>query len=114
VRDSRTGEPAVADVKRNRRGDPFALHGDECDLTITWRGSAFGLQHPELGLLGPVPYRRTGGHSGPHGFAWISAPGLDPGDRGVTAASDVAPTILDLLGAPNARVTGRSVLTGVG
>ncbi len=111
LRDSATGELAVARVTRNRRGDPFALHGDEADVSVTWQGSAFGLLHPEHGLLGPVPYRRTGGHTGPHGFAWISAPGLAPGGRGVTAASDVAPTILDLLGAPSPRISGTSLLS---
>ena len=110
LRDSRTGEPAVAGIKRNRRGDPLGMHGDEADVTVTWQGSAFGLLHPEHGLLGPIPYRRTGGHTGPHGFAWVSAPQVAAGDRGVAAASDVAPTILDLLGAPNPRISGRSLL----
>ena len=110
LRDSRTGEPAVAGIKRNRRGDPLGMHGDEADVTVTWQGSAFGLLHPEHGLLGPIPYRRTGGHTGPHGFAWVSAPQVPAGDRGVAAASDVAPTILDLLGAPSPRISGRSLL----
>jgi hypothetical protein len=47
-----------------------------------------------------VPYRRTGGHTGPYGFASVSAPGVIPGEHGVRPAFDVAPTIVDLLGAP--------------
>ena len=69
------------------------------------------LEHPRLGLVGPVPLRRTGGHTGRYGMAYVLAPGLDPGDRGVRSAFDVAPTIVDLLGArPAGPMSGSSLL----
>ena len=44
-------------------------------------------------------------------MAYVMAPGLDPGDRGVWSAFDVVPTIVELLGArPPAGMTGKSLL----
>lgn len=99
--DPRTGEGVVRLIERPSRGrDPRDLPGGSADVVISWHGGAFGLRHPVHGLVGPVPYRRTGGHTGPHGFASVSAPGVIGGEHGVRSAFDVAPTIVDLLGAP--------------
>jgi hypothetical protein len=44
-------------------------------------------------------------------MAYVQAPGLEPGDRGVRSAFDVVPTIARLLGArPPAGVSGESLL----
>lgn len=110
-RDPRTGEPAVATIERASTRDPLALGGSECDLTVVWRSTAAALAHPRLGIVGPVALRRTGGHTGPHGVAYVAAPGVTPGDRGVHSAFDVVPTLLDLLGCrPPGRVSGASLL----
>lgn len=93
-----TGEPAVDVIECPWTRDPLALKGSESDLLVVWRGVAAALEHPRLGLIGPVALRRTGGHTGPHGMAYLVAPGLAPGDRGVRSAFDVAPTMLQLLG----------------
>jgi hypothetical protein len=99
--DPRTGEGVVRLVERPGRGrDPRELDGGIADVVISWRGGAFALRHPVHGLVGPVPYRRTGGHTGPYGFASVSAPGVIRGEYGVRPAFDVVPTIVDLLGAP--------------
>jgi predicted AlkP superfamily phosphohydrolase/phosphomutase len=110
--DPRTGEGVVRLVERPGRGhDPRDLGGGTADLIISWRGGAFGLRHPVHGLIGPVPYRRTGGHTGPHGFASVSAPGVIPGEHGVRPAFDISPTIVDLLGAaPVDGLTGNTFL----
>jgi hypothetical protein len=109
-RDPRTGQPMVAAVERASTANPLALASTESDLVVVWRDVAAALEHPRLGLIGPVPLRRTGGHTR-DGIAYIAAPGLKPGDRAVRPSSDVAPTIVQLLGAENAvRLAGRSLL----
>jgi predicted AlkP superfamily phosphohydrolase/phosphomutase len=111
-RDPRTGEPAVEAIDRAWTRDPLGLTGSEADLLVVWRGVAAALEHPRLGLVGPVPLRRTGGHTGPHGMAYIAGPGVEPGARGVRSSFDVVPTIVELLGLPRpARMSGTSLLS---
>jgi predicted AlkP superfamily phosphohydrolase/phosphomutase len=106
-----TGAPAVECVERAWTQDPRALGGSEADLVVVWRDVATALEHPRLGLVGPVALRRTGGHTGPHGLGYLTAPGLAPGDRGVRSSFDVVPTIVELLGSPPlAGVSGTSLL----
>lgn len=109
-RNPRTGEPVVRSVERASTRDPLALTGSEADLLIVWRDVVAAFDHPRLGLIGPVPLLRTGGHTGRYGVAYIAAPGLAAGDHGVRSAFDVVPTIADLLGerAP-AHVSGTSL-----
>ena len=71
------------------------------------------VEHPRLGLIGPAALRRTGGHTGRHGMAYVVAPGLAPGDRGVRSAFDVVPAMAELLGRqPPAGLSGISLLAG--
>jgi hypothetical protein len=108
-----TGEPAVESIERPWTRDPLALEGSESDLLVIWRGVATALEHPRLGLVGPVPLRRTGGHTGRYGVAYLAAPGVAAGERHVRSSFDVAPTMVELLGsAPVAGMTGRSLLSG--
>jgi hypothetical protein len=111
-RDPRTGEPSVASIERVSTSDPLTLPSSESDMLIIWRDVAAAMEHPRLGLIGPIPLRRTGGHT-PHGVAYLAAPGVAPGDRGVRSSFDVVPTIVELLGAkPSTPVTGKSLLKG--
>jgi hypothetical protein len=93
-----TGEPAVDSIERAWTRNPLGLAGSESDLLVVWRGVATALEHPRFGLIGPVALRRTGGHTGRHGMAYVLTPGLDPGDHGVRSSFDVVPTIVELLG----------------
>jgi predicted AlkP superfamily phosphohydrolase/phosphomutase len=93
-----SGAPAVESIERASTPDPLLLGSSESDLLVVWRGVATALQHPRLGLIGPVALRRTGGHTGRHGMAYVAAPGLAAGDHGVRSSFDVVPTIIDLLG----------------
>ena len=112
-RDPRTGEPSVASIERVSTSDPLTLPSSESDMLIIWRDVAAAMEHPRLGLIGPIPLRRTGGHT-PHGVAYLAAPGVAPGDRGVRSSFDVVPTIVELLGAkPSTPVTGKSLLKGL-
>jgi predicted AlkP superfamily phosphohydrolase/phosphomutase len=106
-----SGEPAVESIERASTQDPLRLGRSESDLLVVWRGVATALQHPRLGLIGPVALRRTGGHTGRHGMAYVAAPGLAAGDHGVRSAFDVVPTIIELLGGqPDPGVSGTSLL----
>jgi predicted AlkP superfamily phosphohydrolase/phosphomutase len=110
-RNPRTGEPMVDSFERSSTRNPLALAPSEADLLVVWRGVAAALEHPRLGVIGPVPLRRTGGHTGPHGVAYVAAPGFEAGDRGVRSSFDVVPTIVRMLGAePLPRLSGTSLL----
>jgi hypothetical protein len=55
---------------------------------------------PTFGRIGPVPYGRTGGHVN-RGFALVNAERYQPGSTLAQGrVSDLAPTMLALLGAP--------------
>jgi predicted AlkP superfamily phosphohydrolase/phosphomutase len=113
IRNPRTGERAVDSIHRAGTRVPLALTGSEADLVVVWGGVAAALEHPQLGLIGPVPLRRTGGHTGPYGMAYIAAPGLEPGDHGVRSSFDVVPTLIRLLGGePPPGMSGTSLLSG--
>jgi predicted AlkP superfamily phosphohydrolase/phosphomutase len=96
-RDAHTGAPVVADVTRCD-GDPYALNGSGSDIEILFQGCSTGWQHPEFGVIGPLPFRRTGGHTGDHGIAWFAGNGLAGQDLGTRSAFDVVPTLFALMG----------------
>jgi predicted AlkP superfamily phosphohydrolase/phosphomutase len=109
--DPLTGEGVVDFYEQPDRADPRQLGATESDLVIVWKGMPLGLEHPRLGRIGPVPFRRVGGHTGPHGVAWVAGDGVATGGQGVASAFDVVPTILDLLGvSPPGELSGRSLL----
>jgi predicted AlkP superfamily phosphohydrolase/phosphomutase len=110
-RNPRTGEPAVEEIERASTKDPMALNRSEADLLVIWRGVSCAIEHPRLGLIGPVPLRRTGGHTGRYGMAYVQAPGLEPGDRGVRSAFDVVPTLASLLGDGSPAARAKSLLS---
>ena len=87
------------------------IGGSQGDLLVVWRGVVTAFEHPRLGLIGPVPLRRTGGHTGRYGMAYVATPGVSIGNLGVRASFDVAPTIVELLGCPPiASMSGTSLL----
>jgi predicted AlkP superfamily phosphohydrolase/phosphomutase len=99
-RNPRTAEPVVAFIERPSAGDPMRIGGSQGDLIVVWRGVVTAFEHPDLGLIGPVPIRRTGGHTGRYGMAYIATTEVRVGDLGVRSSFDVAPTIAELLGCP--------------
>src|SRR5690606_11956787 len=109
--DSESGEPIVETVIRTASKDAMRLPPSGADLTVIWRRATQAIRHPRLGEIGPVPYRRSGGHSGPEGMAYVRGAGIAPGDFGRRSSFDVVPTLIQLLGAPfDGRVSGRSLL----
>ncbi len=71
-RDLLSGEPVVKTIERCAGADPLKLGPSESDLAIDWNAAPLGFVHPELGRIGPLPYRRTGGHTGKHGIAFVA------------------------------------------
>jgi predicted AlkP superfamily phosphohydrolase/phosphomutase len=111
-RDPITGEEAVDSVERPGEKSPLALGSNESDLVVVWKGVHCVLDHPTLGRLGPAPFRRPGGHTGPYGMAYIRSVGVAPANYGVRSSFDVVPTVCDLVGEPvPAGLSGRSLFS---
>jgi len=109
--DPATGKSVVASVEVPVLDDPLAASPSHADMVIVWNGGPLSFVHPSLGRIGPVPYRRTGGHTGPYGMAYVRADDCAAGDRGIRSSFDVVPTLLDLMGQPKARtISGTSLL----
>jgi len=108
--DPATGKPAVASLEITP-GDPLQRGQSEADLRIVWAGSPTALHHPRHGTLGPVPWRRNGGHTGGAGVAFFAGAGIKAGDYGCHSSMDIVPTLCALLGdKPTRAVSGRSLL----
>jgi hypothetical protein len=112
--DPRTGKPVVEQVERPAAGsDPTRLDRAQADLVVEWNACTAAFEHPVHGVVGPLPFRRTGGHTGPSGFAFVQGRGLDPGDRGAASSFDVAASIAALLaGHPVDGVSGTPLPLG--
>ena len=108
-RNSLTGGDAVATIRRADARDPRDLDPFTADLVVEWTPKLLGLVHPKHGQIGPVPYRRVGGHTGRHGFAYVAGRGIRAGDFGVHSSFQVVPTVLQMLGA-KLPAGGRSLL----
>jgi hypothetical protein len=111
-RDPVSGDGAVECFEYGHgRNRPLDLNPTDADITVVWKRATLALDHPRLGRMGPFPFRRTGGHTGPFGMAYIASASLHPGDRGERSAFDVVPTLFDLLGEkPPHEISGRSLL----
>ena len=100
--DPRTGKPVLKDVVRTRK-DPMDQNSKlpDADLVATWQDWAVDVvDSPTYGRIGPVYYNRSGAHRS-RGFVAVQGPGIAAGttlSRG--HAVDLAPTILQMMGAP--------------
>lgn len=111
-RDPATGREVVEHVERIEGRDPLTLEATESDMVVVWKGTFCALEHPTLGRVGPIPFRRTGGHTGRFGLAYLSNAGLNSGDRGTRSSFDVVPTLCALLGEPPPEdLSGASLLS---
>lgn len=114
-RDPISGEAVVQEIEYPAASNPMEMGPTESDLVILWSGAPMGLVHPQLGQIGPIPYRRTGGHTGGPGFAFVHAAGLQPGEYGTRSAYDVVPTFFELLGRPAVEgLSGASLMSPAG
>jgi len=100
--DGRTGKPLVKQVVRTRMNpldtDPKL---PDPDLVVCWHEIPTDVvDSPDVGRIGPISLNRPGGHRA-RGFMMLQGPGIEAGtvvDDG--APIDLAPTILNLMGAP--------------
>lgn len=106
-----TSKPVVAGFSESSK-PPLDVGPTESDLYVYWEGLALGFAHPELGRIGPVPFRRTGGHSGPFGFLYCVHSSLPAGNFGEASSFDVMPTLAAILreAAAAAQMSGKSLL----
>lgn len=96
-RDVRTGEPVAKRVLRLGDDDPLDPSGERYgDLFVEWMRPTDAIEHPDIGVVGPVPFNRSGAHSD-RGFAWVSGNGITPGDLPMHSVLDLPPTIVRLL-----------------
>jgi predicted AlkP superfamily phosphohydrolase/phosphomutase len=95
-----SGKGVVQGIEYPETSDPLKMGPTESDLVILWGGAPMGLVHTKHGQIGPIPYRRTGGHTGGPGFAFVHSAGIEPGEFGSRSAHDVVPTIFELMGLP--------------
>jgi len=110
-RDWRSGAPLRFSAHRRGGSDPLALAPTDSDLVIDLQEVSLGWRHPRLGLIGPAPMRRTGGHTGGHGLLLAVGEGIAPGHGGLASTFDVTPTVIALLGQPvPAGLSGRPLL----
>jgi predicted AlkP superfamily phosphohydrolase/phosphomutase len=105
LRDARTGRAAVQQVVRTRR-DAFTAHDPgkrpaDADLIVLWADTPMDVvDHPTLGRIGPIPFKRSGSHVH-RGFLMATGQGIPAGATlPVGHALDLAPTVLSLVGAP--------------
>jgi predicted AlkP superfamily phosphohydrolase/phosphomutase len=108
------GNPVVSEIYCPKQ-NPNAVGPTEADVYIVWKGAALGFSHPRLGCIGPVPYLRTGGHTGKRGFLNLVGSDIGNGHHGLVSSFDVVPTIIELLGHPRLpRISGRSLAARFG
>ena len=109
--DPRTAQSVVRDVIYTHPGEPMAVKETEADMIVLWQGSPLAFQPPGSDPIGPLAYRRTGGHTGGHGLSlWLGSE-FSPGKYGPHSAFDVVPTLIDYLtGDTDPACDGRSFL----
>ena len=104
LRDPRNGDRVVKKVVRTRHsGSNLDPNLPAADLVVVWNDKATDvIDHPRLGRIGPVPYRRTGSHRA-RGFWMLKGPDVGAHTTLPSGhAVDLAATILELMQAPAA------------
>ena len=102
LQDGRTGKPVVKQVVKTRTSptanDPKL---PDSDLVVLWQEPITDVvDSPDLGRIGPLTHCRAGGHKG-QGFMMLKGSNITPGVQIIDGETvDLAPTILNLMGAP--------------
>ncbi|MCU1460072.1 MAG: hypothetical protein JWO37_147 [Acidimicrobiales bacterium] len=114
IRDPRTAEPAVAEVYFPRRDDPFEVDGPDADVLAVFDRATDAIEHPEVGMLGPVPFQRLAAHT-KNGFVAAKGPSFRKVQVNRRPAEDLPATLMALLDvAPPDGATGSSLLDAFG
>jgi predicted AlkP superfamily phosphohydrolase/phosphomutase len=109
-RNLRNGKRVASEIYFPKQ-NPHEVGPSEADVYIVWEGAPLELTHPRFGRIGPLPYFRTGGHTGKRGFLNVVGSDIPNGHHGLVSSFDVAPTIIELLGESRPPgVSGRSLV----
>lgn len=101
LRNARDGSTLVESVLRTRSSDcQDGPEYSDADLVVVWHERVVDVvDHPDLGRIGPITLFRPGGHRS-RGFVIAQGPGIPAhSDLPSGHAVDLAPTILQLMGA---------------
>ena len=110
--DPSTGLSVVDEVIFTHPGAPMAVTDTEADIIVLWQGSPLALQPLGADVIGPIAYRRPGGHTGGYGLSLWLGEDIVPGEYGLHSAFDVVPTLVDYLeGTINPAWDGQSFLS---
>ena len=93
-----SGRPLDMEIEFTNSKDPLRMSDWQTDIVVRLNQNVLGFSHPRLGTIGPVPHRRTGGHTGGYGGAYLTGHGVEPGYYGVRSTFDVVPMIRDFVG----------------
>jgi predicted AlkP superfamily phosphohydrolase/phosphomutase len=106
-----SGLPVVREVMRQPADGALSLDDTKPDIQIIWEPRVIlAFQSAALGMIGPAPVRRTGGHTGGNGIFYMANGPLAAGLLGTRSAFDVAPTIAALMGVDAPAISGASLL----
>jgi predicted AlkP superfamily phosphohydrolase/phosphomutase len=106
-----SGKPVASEIYCPKQ-NPHGVGPSESDVYVIWEGAPLGFSHPRHGRIGPLPYLRTGGHTGKYGFLVVLGGNIPEGYRGLASSFDVVPTIIELLGQPHLPgVSGSSLVS---
>lgn len=114
---ARTGAPMVSRIETTRQ-DAFDDNPKlpNADIIIAWQDqfATDAVEHPNLGIIGPVPHYRSGSHRHT-GFMIAKGQEIAAGSHLIDAhALDIGPTILSLLGAHiPSYMAGKDCLAGI-
>lgn len=106
-----TGGEAVGKVVYKPLSEALKANRTESDILVFWHETILAIDHPQLGKIGPLPLRRTGGHTGGHGVAFVVDEKIQSGNYTVQSSFNVVPTVFELLGLPKPEnISGTSLL----
>lgn len=98
LKDPRTGEAAIGSIYTPVLSDPLSASNNQADIVASFNGTPLALEHPDIGTVGPAPFRRTGAHTGGLGALFIAGESITRGEFGQCSGYDIVPTVCELVG----------------
>jgi len=97
-RDPSTGDPIEVEIEHRLEDDPRDRHPTDVDLIVRFQKDYYAFEHKELGLIGPAPCRRPGGHTGGDGVGYYLIRQHRGGDLGTFRTLDLSNAVAALIG----------------